>query len=337
MKKRKFRSVNIIIPTYNRAEKLKEGLISLNKINYPKNKYSVLVIDDGSVDNTRQIVKDSKKKLSYKLEYYYQKNKGLSAARNLGIKNAKGEILVFIDDDMEFLKNWLKKLIKPLQDDQIGAVGGPSKAPDKVSLFSRCVDYCMVSSFIGTGGMIGTTKLSVAKYWPRGGNMAVPKKIFDQVGLFDEKFIPSEEIDLDRRIEKAGYELKLVTGAFVWHKPRSSLKGFIRQIFSRGYMKINFWKRYKETFELLYIMPLLGFLGLLSLIVGSLFSSIIKTIFLILILVYFLILIVDSFFAFKKIKSWKVFILVPTLMFLQHYVYGFGSLVALLKIKIEKF
>jgi len=332
MKKNKFPSITIMIPTYNRAEKLERALLSLNKLNYPIKKIEVIVVNDGSTDNTEEVVEKLRKKVKYNLRYFYQQNKRLAAARNLAIKNSKNEIIVSVDDDMIFPKNWLKKLIKPLEDKKIGAVGGPSLAPSFSTLFQRVVDYCMVSSFIGTGGMIGTTKKSLVKYYPRGGNMAVPKKIFDEVGLFDEKFIPSEEIDLDERIEKAGYKLALARTAKVWHLPRTTLKGFLKQIYSRGYMKMQFIKRHK-TFELLYILPMLGVIGLLTLTILSFFSSFFAKLLATAILFYLFILIIDSCFAFKKIKNWKVFFLIPIIMFLQHFTYGLGTIIGIFRSK----
>lgn len=320
-----------MIPTYNRAEMLEKALLSLNELDYPKNKYEVIVVNDGSTDNTQEIVKKTAKKVSYKLRYLFQKNKKLSAARNLAIKNSSKEIMVSIDDDMIFPRTWLKKLLKPLKDDKTGAVGGPSIAPKFASFFQRAVDHCMTTSFVGTGGMIGTTKKSFVKYYPRGGNMAVKKSVLDKVGLFDEKFIPAEEIDLDKRIERAGYNLALAKDAVVWHMPRASLKGFLKQIYSRGVMKVQFTRRYKESFEFLYFAPMIGVLGLIFIIVSSFFSKFLFHSFLFLILVYLLILFIDSLIALKRIKDFRVIFIVPFLMFLQHFTYGLGTLAALFK------
>ncbi len=341
-------TVSIMIPTYNRADRLEKALLSLNKLDYPMEKIEVLVVNDGSKDNTEGIVKKLISRVKYKLRYFFQQNKRLSAARNLAIRNAKNEIIVSIDDDMLFPKIWLKTLIKPLEDKKVGAVGGPSIAPSFASLFQRVVDYCMTSSFLGTGGMIGTTKISLVKYYPRGGNMAVPKKVFDEIGLFDEKFIPAEEIDLDKRIENAGYKLALAKQAHVWHMPRASFKGFVRQIYSRGYMKSQFTKRHKD-FELLYALPMLGFIGLAAiflLFLGQLsikgnvaleLSSqnpvfpAINLIAILAIACYVILLFLDSFLAYKKIKNPKVFYLLPGLMFTQHLTYGLGTLIGIFR------
>ena len=342
-------TISIMIPTYNRADRLEKALLSLDKLDYPTEKIEVLVVNDGSKDNTEEVVKKLLGKMKYNLRYFYQQNKRLSAARNLAIKNSKNEVIVSIDDDMLFPKTWLKTLIKPLSDPKIGAVGGPSIAPSFASLFQRTVDYCMTSSFLGTGGMIGTTKYSLVKYYPRGGNMAIPKKVLDKVGLFDEKFIPAEEIDLDKRIEKAGYGLALAKNAIVWHMPRASAKGFVKQIYSRGYMKSQFTKRHKD-FELLYVLPMLGMLGLVAIlalfliqlfvrgeIVFSLevskFLPILNLVALLALIDYAALLIMDSFLAYKKIKSLRVFYLLPALMLTQHIVYGLGTFIGIFRSK----
>ncbi len=329
--KKEYFTVSVIIPTYNRSNMLEKALLSLDKLDYPKDKYEAIVVNDGSTDNTENVVKQTAKKVNYKVRYFYQQNKRLSAARNLAISNSKSDVIVSIDDDMLFPSQWLKTLIKPLENPKIGAVGGPSIAPSFATLFQRSVDHCMTTSFVGTGGMIGTTKQSFVKYLPRGGNMAIRKSILDKIGLFDERFIPGEEIELDRRIEKAGYDLGLSKDAIVWHMPRTTLKGFLKQIFSRGVMKIQFWRRYKEAFEFLYIAPMLGVFSLVLLVIASFFSKTFLYIFIASLLIYLLILFADSLVALRRIGNPIVVVLVPILMFLQHFTYGLGTISAFFK------
>lgn len=121
-----------MIPTYNRKALLVRTLKSLAELNFPKDDYEVIVIDDGSTDGTKGEIDKKKDELPYTLQYHWQENAKLSVARNNAIKHSKGDIIVSIDDDMLFPKDWLKKLIEPLKNPKVGVVGGPPVAPKKL-------------------------------------------------------------------------------------------------------------------------------------------------------------------------------------------------------------
>jgi biofilm PGA synthesis N-glycosyltransferase PgaC len=101
--------VSVIIPTYNEASVIEDCLKSLEKQTYPD--FEVIVVDDGSNDNTSQKLQGSK---IQNLKILNQDHEGPGAARNFGAKHAKGEILVFVDADMTFDRNFLKMLVKPI-------------------------------------------------------------------------------------------------------------------------------------------------------------------------------------------------------------------------------
>lgn len=119
--------ISVIICTYNGAERLKAVVDSLLAQNYDSNKFEILIIDNSSDDNTREIcdeiIKNSPGK---KIIYYLEKNKGLSHARNRGIREASGKIVAFIDDDAVAEKNWLKEIVTTFEDVNPvpGCVGG---------------------------------------------------------------------------------------------------------------------------------------------------------------------------------------------------------------------
>ena len=99
----------VIIPTYNRADILKECLERLDKQDFMKNEFEVIVVDDGSTDNTKQIVENAQKKLSIQILYLYQKNQGQGIARNYALRYAKGKIVAFIGDDILVLPDFIKQ------------------------------------------------------------------------------------------------------------------------------------------------------------------------------------------------------------------------------------
>ncbi len=110
--------LNIVIPTYNRAESLRKTLLSLAIAELPSNfEIVVTVVDNNSTDKTRQIVEEMTAHFSkIKLEYLFEEKQGRSFALNTGIKNADGDILSAIDDDEEIDKLWLVEVEKTFRE-----------------------------------------------------------------------------------------------------------------------------------------------------------------------------------------------------------------------------
>jgi glycosyltransferase involved in cell wall biosynthesis len=100
---------SVIIPTYNRAKILNECLKKLVDQRFVNSEYEIIVVDDGSTDNTKKVVLDIKKSSPVEIKYLYQKNHGQGIARNYGIKNAHGKIVVLIGDDILVVPDFLRQ------------------------------------------------------------------------------------------------------------------------------------------------------------------------------------------------------------------------------------
>ena len=114
VKMREAPMVSVVIPTYNRKDMLKECLESLFNQTYPKERYEIIVVNDGSTDGTEEVLNEYAKKAPCAFKWFTQQNKGPCVARNLGVKNARGEIICFIDDDCVAEKKWIENLILSL-------------------------------------------------------------------------------------------------------------------------------------------------------------------------------------------------------------------------------
>lgn len=319
-------SVSVMIPTFNRKNVLVEALLSLNKVDYPRNQFEVIVVNDGSWDETKEAVKSIRKKLNYHFQFFNEKRKGISHAKNMAIKKSRGEIIISTDDDCLFEKTWLKKLIKPFSDPRIGAVGGPDRAIKNENVLAKSIDFAF-SSFIGSGGIHGRfLKVKLGHVYPPGCNMAFRREVVQKIGYFDESLAPGEDTDYNHRIEKAGFKLSHIPSAFVWHRPRNNIKRFIPYIFKRGKARVEIIRRYPEYRELIYYLPAVMVITALSFILLSILSPIFLKILLIFVAAYAGLLFTAGVSAYQTYKNPIYLAIVPPLIMLQHTLHGLGFL-----------
>src|SRR6266498_196465 len=118
--------VSVIIPTHNRSGFIERAFTSLVEQEYPKDKFEIIVIDDGSNDRTPEILERFRKQHAF-FRYLSQANKGPAAARNLGIRQANGEIILLMDDDCIAATTWARELVNAYTDERIGGVAGRIK------------------------------------------------------------------------------------------------------------------------------------------------------------------------------------------------------------------
>jgi glycosyltransferase involved in cell wall biosynthesis len=196
--------VSIIIPTYNRKHMLKEAIESLFDQTYPKDEYEIIVCDDGSTDGTEFLVKEMMKNSLYPLRYFKQENQGPAVARNLGINNARGEIIGFTDDDCIPSSTWIEKAIPNFENiDVIGVMGCVLPLGDIKKKWYNSVHTFKITEkdiFYGTG------------------NIFYRKQTLLEVGGFDSEFKILEDLDMADRILKKGYKIDFNKDVMVHHR-----------------------------------------------------------------------------------------------------------------------
>jgi len=213
--------ITVAIPTYNRAEFLRQTLAGLARQDYPREQFEVLVIDNNSRDNTRTVV-ESFAKASPAPRYVLEAKQGLDYARNRAIAEARGAIIVFGDDDILMDPDWLAQMTAPFAVDQepgrqIGAVGGevipvfPDGLPPWVS------EWHAPLAFREDAGPLPS------KHSPMGANLAFPKWVFEKLGLFHTaldraagNYFSGGDSEMIRRVRAAGLE--------VWFAPRAAVR-----------------------------------------------------------------------------------------------------------------
>jgi glycosyltransferase involved in cell wall biosynthesis len=179
-------SVSVIIPTFNREKLLHRALTSVFKQTHQN--FEVLVVDDGSIDETAAMIK----KYFPKVRYFFQRNRGVSAARNLGIKNAGGDLIAFLDSDDEWLPSKLEKQIQFLNSSSLSWVQSREKWIRQDKEIVPGPKHQMIS------GMIFNQSCELCLVSPSA--VMMEKKLFKRYGMFDETLPACEDYDFWLRI-----------------------------------------------------------------------------------------------------------------------------------------
>ena len=209
--------VSIVIPTHNQKEILAKTLDYLILQDYPKDQYEIIVVDDGSTDATQEMVK-SKMRSKVGLRYLYQKQCGPHFARNLGIKKARGEIIIFVDSDIFTPPNFITEHVKFHQKFGDIVVSGPTVRTDNLDNVFDDIDRRKVKKllFDFSGPSFITSNLSVRR------------KFLISAGGFDEEFTGFgwHDWELGLRLKKLGLKAKRNINAIVYHyKKKINLSG----------------------------------------------------------------------------------------------------------------
>lgn len=231
--------VSIIVPTYNGEETLPLCLDSLMKLNYPKGKFEIIVVDNNSTDRTKDIIKN------YPVKYVFEREKGCASARNKGIEESSGEIIAFTDADCIVDKNWLKNIIKPLKNESIGGVGGKILAYSSENLIEKYIDSKDFYSQPTHSNKIKSIFLSI-----KTANAAFRKDALRECNGFDPIFCRSEDVDLTTRLMFAGYNIAHAPKAIIFHKHRANLINFCKWRFGVGEGVALLFFKYKKIFKM---------------------------------------------------------------------------------------
>ena len=231
--------LSIIIPAYNRKEALKRCLLSLDGQNYPKDKYEIIVVDDGSSGATMETLESFTARMG-NLRYIQQYHKGPASARNLGVKKANGEIIGFTDDDCILDKDWIRLMVEfHKKNPEITTVGGLTEVPGKKT-------STMVAQSLSNGAiLVALNGKKEIIFFPTC-NVTFKKRIFGE-HKFNEKFpLPGgEDLEFFWRLFKDGHRFIWNKKIQVMHYRNAALSSFIKQayIYGRG----NFLTQYMHN------------------------------------------------------------------------------------------
>jgi len=241
---------SVIIPTRNRAGYLANALQSLTRQTYSLEQFEVIVVDNGSTDNTREICSYFANRIP-QLRYLYEESPGLHAARHRGMKTSKSEILVYGDDDIEAFPTWLEGIAEAFGDERIVLAGGKNlpkfeRQPPawilrmwgKDRRLNRILPYLSLLD-------LGDEVKGVSPYYVFGCNFSIRKSVLLEAGGFHPDAMPRDSIryrgdgetHVARFIVEKGYQALYHPKASVHHlvpAERLSESHFLERAFTQG-------------------------------------------------------------------------------------------------------
>lgn len=262
------RSYSFIIPVFNRPDELSELLLSLS--GQILRSFEAVIVEDGSTIRSERVVREFDG--LFPVQYFDRPKSGPSLARNFGIAAAKGDYLIFIDSDCTLPPDYLARVDDFLEKNPMDFFGGPDKAATGFNPTQKAISYAM-TSFLTTGGIRGGKK-KVDRFYPRSFNMGVSRNACLSTGGFpDTAMHPGEDMVFSIELMKRGFRSGLITAAFVYHKRRTTLSRFYRQVYGFGKTRYIITRIYPETFRLFYLFPTLFIAGSIILVVAAVVIS----------------------------------------------------------------
>ncbi|RLG14394.1 MAG: hypothetical protein DRN66_02130 [Candidatus Nanohalarchaeota archaeon] len=220
-KLKKFKKVTVVVPAYNEEKTIKKTLDSLLKLDWPKSKIQIIVVDDGSTDSTSSIVTEYMKK---GIALIIQENKGKGSAMNTGLKNAEGEFFACLDADSVVERDALKTMIGFFEDDSVMAVTPTLKLKNPTTWLDKIqnVEYIIGIYLRKTFSIINALNVTPGPF------TIYRKWFFDKYGGYDEKNL-TEDMEIAMRIQKHHYKIENSLGAYVYTKPASTFSALMKQ------------------------------------------------------------------------------------------------------------
>lgn len=214
---------SVVVCTFNRSESLRRMLKSLQEIVIPDHlSCEVIVVDNNSDDDTRLVFEEVGKNFGSRIRYVLEDKKGLSHARNRGVKEAGGEVIAFTDDDVIVNKHWIQNIDKAFKEyDDVACVGGKIlpiwEIPKPNWLKPDLYGYL---ALLDKGNSVAY--MDALDIW--GANFAVKSEMFKRYGLFDtnlgrtpKKLYSGEEAEFLRRLQNAGEKILYYPLSIIHH------------------------------------------------------------------------------------------------------------------------
>jgi mycofactocin system glycosyltransferase len=252
-------TISIVIPVKDRAGELRRCLDSIHALNYPKQQLQLIVVDDGSCDDSAAVAKCC----GAMVIPSGGSGRGPAAARNVGARAASGEMLAFIDSDCTASSDWLAELLPVFVDPQTAAVGG---LVDGMCLDTVVDRYESTMSSLSLGKREQSGNSGDDTFYLPSCNLLVRRSAFMAVGCFKDEMHVGEDVDLTWRLRDNGWTIRYLPVGRVFHAHRSTVRSFMPRRFDYGTSEGLLQRLHPHRQKRMVVPPLLGLLLLLCLV-----------------------------------------------------------------------
>ena len=318
--------VSVIIPCRNEEKFIAKCLGSIIANDYPKDKLEVSVVDGMSEDGTREMVEGYVQQHPFVRVLDNPKNI-TPAAFNIGIQQAKGEIITIMSAHATYEKDYIAKCVKYLDEYKADNVGGTMITIPRDNTFVSKAIVLALSHRFGVGSSVFRTGSKKPKWVDTVFGGCYKREVFDKVGLFNENLTSTQDREFNLRLKNAGGRILLHPEIVSYYYARSDFKSFCKNNFRKGVWAIyplKFVKHMPASWR--HLVPLVFVSGLIGSAALSVFSQIFLWLFLFILGSYAL---TNVYFSIKiraREKDFRYLFVMPIIFATLHAGYGLGSL-----------
>ena len=241
-------AVSVIVPTYNRLDRLRRVLGALAQQTFPREHYEVIVVSDGSTDGTDDYLTSGHTPLE--TVAVSQPNAGPAAARNRGVQEAQGALILFVDDDVVVAPDLIEQHVRSHNGDGNGLVViGPMLTPPDFPL-SPWIQWEQAMLYKQYDAMQrGDWEPTFRQFYT--GNASLKRRTFLDAGGFDARYLRAEDVELSYRLDAAGCRFRFNPKAIGWHYAERNFDAWLRNAYDYGVNEVTFARDHERP-ELLH-------------------------------------------------------------------------------------
>lgn len=320
--------VSVVMPVYNEEKYIEKCIDSLLLQDYPTEKMEWIFVDGGSKDKTVELLEKYQNNHPELVRILNNPHKVVPFAMNIGIEASRGKYIVRLDAHADYARDYITKCIYYLENIDADNVGGVAETSAE-GFVGQAISQ-MLSTKFGVGGSDFRTGHG-NRYVDTVPFGAFRREVFDRVGLFNPELLRSEDNDMNARIRENGGKIWLAEDIKFKYYCRDTVGGILKMGLQNGNALFHTLRKNRTAMSLRHFIPFAFLLSLIVMPILSAFIPVFLWAFAAELVLYFLL---DVYFSFGKVRPVKCGFVTLWLYPVFHVVYGFGSLLGLVGIKL---